>query len=156
MGDNIYQPVVSFVKDVAEDFVNYDTNNQEEDVVFSANYFSNYKGVLVVKTPFDSSFSFGLIGLSTLHQNADTLKHEYGHAIQLNNMGVDNYVIDVAIPSVTINILDRMGKLTYDYYSYPWEAEANRLGGSHLSQKSKSPLPHGEYNSYWDLIRLFF
>jgi hypothetical protein len=33
----------------------------------------NYNGALVVKTPFDASFSFGFIGLSSQQQNANTL-----------------------------------------------------------------------------------
>lgn len=155
MSANVIQPVVRFVEDIAMDFYNYNSNNKSEDVVFSSNYFSNYNGVLVIKTPFDASFSFGFIGLSKYQQNPNTLKHEHGHFIQLQNKGIGSYITDVAIPSVTINILDRLGKLPYDYYSYPWEAEANQLGGSTFSQ-NKNPLPQGGYTSYWDLIRLFF
>ena len=44
---------------------------------------SDYKCALVVESLPDASFSFGFIGLSTLQQNADTLKHEYGHTVQL-------------------------------------------------------------------------
>ena len=154
--NNIIQPVVGFVEDVVEDFDNYDSNNQSEDVVFSSNYFSNYNGALVVKTPFDASFSFGFIGISTKQQNSNTLNHEYGHTVQMKNMGIGSYITDVAVPSITINILDRKGKLPYDYYSYPWEAEANKLGGVALSQSWKAPLPQGGYTSYWDLIQLFF
>lgn len=73
----------------------------------------------------------------------------------MQNMGVGKYVKDVAIPSVMINVLDRKDKLPYDYYSYPWEAEANKLGGSTLSD-GKPPLPQDGYNSYWDLIKLLF
>ena len=71
-------------------------------------------------------------------------------------MGLFSYITDVAVPSITINILDRKGKLPYDYYSYPWEAEANKLGGADFSQSQKPPLPQGGYTSYWDLIQLFF
>lgn len=138
------------------DFDSYDSNNQSENVVFSSNYFSNYKGKLVVKIPFDASFSFGFIGLSTQQQDINTLKHEYGHTVQMTNMGAGSYIFDVVIPSVTINILDRKGKLPYDYFSYPWEAEANKLGGATLSQGWKPLFPQGEYMSYWDLIQLFF
>ena len=117
---------------------------------------SYYKGALVVETPFDASFSYGFIGLSTLQQNADTLKHEYGHIVQLKNMGIGRYITDVVVPSATINILGRLDKLPYDYYTYPFEAEANKLGGSALSDSRRPPLPEGEYTSYWDLIPLFF
>ena len=154
--NNIIQPVAGFFEDVVDDFNNYDSNNLSEDIVFSSNYFSNYKGAVVVKTPFDASFSFGFIGLSKMQQNSNTLKHEYGHTVQLENMGMGNYIANVAVPSITINILSRQGKLPYDYYSYPWEAEANKLGGATLSDSLKPPLPQGGYTSYWDLIQLFF
>ena len=115
-----------------------------------------YNDVFVIKTPFDASFSFGFIGLSKQQQNADVLRHEYGHTVQLGNMGVGSYITNVTLPSITINLLDRKGNLLYDYYSYPWEAEANELGGSALSQSWLPPLPQGGYTSYWDLIKLFF
>ena len=60
------------------------------------------------------------------------------------------------IPSVTINLLDRMGKLTYDCYSYPWEAEANELGDANPPKSKREDLPEGEYASCRELIRLFF
>ena len=154
--NNIIEPIERFVEDVTQDIQNFDINNQSEENVFESNYFSNYKGTLVIKTPFDASFSFGFIGLSSQQQNSETLKHEYGHTIQLENMGVQRYITNVVVPSVTINILDRQGKLPYDYYSYPWEAEANQLGGVILSQSWKPTLPQDGYNSYWNLIQLLF
>lgn len=126
-------------------------------MVFSSYYFSNYNGTVVFKTKNDASFSFGIIGLSNRQQDANILKHEYGHTVQMKNNGPWRYFWDVAIPSVTINLLDRMDRLPYDYYSYPWEAEANRLGGSSLFDPNRQrKLPEGGYTSYWDLIRLFF
>ena len=74
----------------------------------------------------------------------------------MKNMGIWSYVADVAIPSLTINLLDRAGKLPYDYYTYPWEAEANSLGGATISDNSRPALPQGGYTGYWDLIKLFF
>ena len=136
---------------------NFD-NSSEEDVLNRVETYgvAFYKGVLVVKTQYDASYSFGFIGISHLQLDSDTLKHEYGHTVQLKNMGVGKYIVDVVIPSITINLLERQGKLPYDYYSYPWEAEANVLGNVILSQEKKEPLPQGGYTSYWDLIQLFF
>lgn len=85
-----------------------------------------------------------------------TYKYEYGHKLQMDNIGVLSYIFDVAIPSLTINSLQRLGKLPYDYYSYPWEKEANTLGGSALSQGWKSPLPQGSDTSLWELVKMFF
>jgi hypothetical protein len=115
-----------------------------------------HKGTLVLKTSLDSSFSFKLIFMSPQQLNAETLRHEHGHTIQFQNKGLRQYLTDVAMPSITINMLDRMGKLPYDYFTYPWEAEANALGGSSLGQYGKPSLPEGGYNSYWDIFSLFF
>ena len=155
INDHIVQPVIEFAEDIVEDFNNYDANNQSEDVVFSSNYFSNYKGAFVIKTSFSSSFSFGFIGLSQSQQNSNTLNHEYGHTVQMDNKGIFKYTLDVAVPSVTINILDRMDKLKYDYYGAPWEAEADMLGGVKRT-RDNTPWPKGSYNSYFDLIKMFF
>ena len=62
------------------------------------------------------------------------------------------YIVGVAIPSITINMLDDNGKLHYDYYSYPWEAEANILGGANVSQSQKPALPQNRYKFYQDLL----
>ncbi|MBO5891657.1 MAG: RHS repeat-associated core domain-containing protein [Oscillospiraceae bacterium] len=121
---------------------NFD-NSSEEDVLNRVETYgvAFYKGVLVVKTQYDASYSFGFIGISHLQLDSDTLKHEYGHTVQLKNMGVGKYIVDVVIPSITINLLERQGKLPYDYYSYPWEAEANALGNAILSQEKKNHYP---------------
>jgi len=139
---------------LTEDARNYDEDNTDEQEVFNSNVFSSYRGVLVIKTDFEASFSFGFIGLSKSQQTPDTLKHEYGHTVQLEQLGFSDYVSDVTIPSILTNILDRQGTLTYDYYSYPWEAEANELGGSTLSQWWKQLLPAGETPTIWELIKL--
>jgi hypothetical protein len=103
----------------------------------------------------ESSFSFGVIGLRRGESDPNVLKHEYGHFLQFIRKGIKNYIYDVAIPSVMINLIDRKGNLPYDYYSYPWEAEANKLGNASLSD-GNPPLPTGENVSFWDLIPLFF
>ena len=164
ISNNITAPSVAFVgsvervvKNIIEDINNYDTGNKSADVVFSANYFSNYDDTLVVKTPFKGSFSFGFIGLSRSVKDPNTLYHEYGHTRQLKNMGWGSYIVDVAIPSLTIAILYNMENLPYYYHSYPWEAEANELGGASFTNIRDLPLlPIGGYTSYWDLIPLFF
>ena len=151
--NELWHQAQGIYNNVLEDCNNYDTTNTSEKVVFSSNYFSNYKGTLVVKTPFDASFSFGIIGLSTIQQNSNTLNHEYGHKVQLNKLGWWSYTFDIAIPSVTANVLNRMDKLPYDYYGSPWEAEADRLGGVNRTFNN-TPWPEDSYNSYYDLIKL--
>ena len=83
-----------------------------------------------------------------------TLRHEYGHTKQLKEKGV-GYISDVLIPSVTINLLDRLEKLPYSYYGAPWEAEADALGEV-IRTYDNTPWPEGAYTSYWDLLKLFW
>ena len=64
-GDKGYNKVKKVVSNVKEDIKNYDKNNESKEIVFESNCFSAYKGKTVIKTSFDSSFSFGIIGLST-------------------------------------------------------------------------------------------
>ena len=142
-------------KKLVEDFNNFDINNEDPETVFSSNYFAGYKGKLVIKTSFDASFSFGIIGLGFRDLDVNSLNHEYGHCLQMDRMGVISFTKNVAIPSVLINLLARQGKLPYDYYSYPWEAEANLLGGSSLADDERKPkLPPGECPSTWDLVQM--
>ena len=144
----------STAKKLVEDFNNFDINNEDPEAVFSSNYFAGYKGKLVIKTPLAGAFSFGAIGLGTKSLDVNSLNHEYGHCLQMDRMGVISFTKNVAIPSVLIYWIDCQGKLPYDYYSYPWEAEANLLGGSTLSDDSFPKLPAGECPSTWDLVQM--
>ena len=40
-------------------------------------------------------------------------------------------------------------------HSSPWEAEADALGGVKRAHDN-TPWPDGVYNSYWDLLEMFF
>ena len=64
VNEKIIKPVKNFFNGVSEDIKNFDVKNESEQKVFDSNYFSAYKGSVVVKTPIDASFSFGIIGLS--------------------------------------------------------------------------------------------
>ena len=141
--------------DISTDIANYDKNNNDPNKVLGCNYFSAYNGALVIITPFRASFSFGFIGLSHTQRDLNTLNHEFGHKLQLDERGWCEYITDIAIPSFTANMLWRMGKLPYDYYGSPWESEADKKGGVQRYSNAK-PWPAGSYNSYWDLIKLFF
>ena len=89
------------------------------------------------------------------NSDVNTVKHEYGHTKQLENMGVSRYTKEIALPSVTANVLDRVGKLDYDYYGSPWEAEADLLGGVSRTYNN-TPWPDDAYSSYGDLIKMFW
>ena len=140
---------------IKEDRINYDKTNTNEEIVLNCHLFSSYRGTLVLKLPIGyNAFSFGFIGIGHKTKGTNLIKHEYGHRVQLKNMGLMRYIIDVAIPSVTANILDRMDKLPYDYYGSKWEHEADVLG--EVEGRQFTPWPECAYTSYHDLIKLFF
>ncbi len=140
---------------IKKDIGDFSIKNTCETRVEEAKYFAGYKGTVVVKTPFSSSFSFcRLIGIGSNVHFRRTLAHEYGHFLQCGLRGVGDYAFRVAIPSVTINLLNRFGKLPYDYYGAPWEAEADILGG--VVRENITGWPEEESNSYLKLLKLWF
>ena len=144
--------VKSVVKKVKQDVKDFRINNTSEKKVLESNYVSAYKNTIVIKIPGSSGVSFGVIDVGNKTTSTNLVKHEYGHRLQLENMGVINYTTDIAIPSVTANLLQRMGKLPYDYYGSPWEAGADELGGVHRTYDN-TPWPEEACDSYGDLIR---
>jgi len=151
--EKIMLPAARLKEELAEDARCYDRTNKCEAPVLAAHRFSCYRGRLVVKTNFKASFSLGVIGLSRRQNNALSLRHEYGHALQLQALGVIRYLGKVAIPSLTINILDRLKLLKYDYYGAPFEAAADRMGGAERTCQN-TPWPKGVYNSWFDLLKM--
>jgi hypothetical protein len=138
-----------------EDIENYDENNTSEADVIASHFFSAYKGTFVLKLPIGTNAaSYGILFIGNKVSSVNTIKHEYGHRLQWESKGMWNFTKEVALPSVTANILDRMGKLPYDYYGSPWEAEADLLGGV-IRTSDNTPWPSSAYSSYWDLIKLF-
>ena len=155
INENIIKPSKQFISYINTDLENYNKDNTSESVVFKANYFSSYYGTFVIMTPLECSFSFGFIGLSVENKKSSYLNHEYGHKLQLDERGWRGYIFDIAIPSFLANRLDGLNKLPYDYYGSPWEAEAD-VKGLVTRYEDNTPWPDGSYDSYWDLIKLFF
>lgn len=99
--------------------------------------FSRFQGRLVVKIDwFDNLFfhrqpqaaSFIFIFLDSRCRNPEnTLRHEYGHCVQLRMLGLFRYIKYVAVPSVR-GFRQRM--TTAQYYSQPWEYVADQFGGA--------------------------
>ena len=93
-----------------------------------------YKGVQVHKIlPNDNSgFSFGDIYIGTnagdTWADVNLLRHEFGHTVQFDNLGMVGYGMPVLVPSVSCYAIDQMGLLTAHYYSLPWEFEADTYG----------------------------
>lgn len=70
-------------------------------------------------------------------------------------MGLVEFTTNVAVRSITANILCRMGKLPYSYYGSTWEAGADFLGG--VDRRSdNTPWPEDVDVSLWGLIELFW
>jgi len=138
--NNIIHPIVGFVENIAEDFKNYDSNNQSEEKVLASNYFSSYKGVAVIRTNGDRSGSFGAIFLTRETNNRsdseDVLRHEYGHTKQLEQLGIVNFALCIGLPS-----WQQWG--TGEYYSKPWEITADIYGGVQSRSHSQSNIDRG-------------
>ena len=105
----------------------------------------------------DNAFSFGIIFMGTGVPDTEynTVKHEYGHTIQFDKMGVWNYIKDVGIPSVTGYLKD---PLPYSYYTAPWESEADKYGGVNPADRDTSdPWTQSDgYYTFKDLIGEIF
>ena len=101
--------------------------NDDEQAVLEAEYFAFYKGQLVIKQNWaftdGRSFSFGIMFLHENENTGDIVKHEWGHYVQLWGLGLEGYIVNVAIPSVLSDGLDPY------YFSNPWERSADFFGG---------------------------
>ncbi len=109
-------------------------NNEDEMKVLNAKFIAFYKGKMVIKLPIGTNAaSYGIIFMGNkIAADAEgirTVRHEYGHTQQLERMGLLQFTARVAIPSVTCNLLDRVDMLPCDYYSLPWEYQADMYGG---------------------------
>ena len=103
------------------------------------NGFTFYKGKLVIMAPLpfdETAASFGIILMDDYYGDtddkefADTLNHEYGHAVHASQVGLPVYFATTAIPSLIGAVLSRKVEwIDKNYYSLPWERTADYLGG---------------------------
>ena len=125
----LLQELINDVCDnINKDIQKFDINNEKENVVLESHYFSAYKGVIVVRVPVAIGLSYGIIVLGK-GKNETSLKHEYGHSVQLKQMGIIKYTSQVAVPSFVASWVHAFGKLPFDYYTSPWEFGADFHGG---------------------------
>jgi hypothetical protein len=79
-----------------------------------------------------SALSFGIILLGSENLNQDsfenTLNHEYGHKVHMQQIGVTDYFLTTAIPSLMGAALHK-DSFGFTYYDMPWERTADYLGG---------------------------
>ena len=126
-------------------------NNEDEDKVIQATVAAFYKGHLVIKVPGNSSFSFGVIFFGN-DCNAKLLRHEYGHTVQLEELGVSDYCKYVVAPSVSAFWLTEFEILhRNNYNSYPWEYQANQYGNADFPYQPWAP---NLSEVYWDAVRV--
>ena len=87
------------------------------------------EGVLLIRTYCKFNISFGLLIFLSNRSTKATEKHELGHSKQSRMLGW-LYLPFVGIPSITLNILCRLGAVNSEnYYKYYPESWADRLGG---------------------------
>lgn len=101
--------------------------NTDEQVVLDAEYFAFYKGCLVIRTNGNRSGSFGVLFITretnTRDYPEDIIRHEYGHTVQLAQLGVVKYALCIGLPSLFEWGSDQ------EYYRHPWEITADIYGG---------------------------
>ena len=136
-----------FVYKLKTDIKNYNYINCDETKVIEANYFSSYKGHFVLRTKKKRSGSFGILFISrrvNKYKNPeDVVRHEYGHALQLKEMGLIKYTMFIGIPSL-LNLGDGY------YYDKPWEITADILGGVRSRiHKEYNIVKGNEYMKKW-------
>jgi RHS repeat-associated protein len=126
--------------------------NTNENAVLKAEQYAYYKGVLYLKVPGDSAFSFGIVFFGSEIDDANLVRHEYGHTRQLAKLGNSDYLRYVVLPSVTCFWLTEWDKIPSSIYHYlPWEYIANRYGGIPGYNSGKYDMIA---NTYWDNVRI--
>ena len=115
-------------------------NNTSEQIVLESTTIAFYHGVPVLKADLGngSAFSFGMIVMDDDYVfdqlGVNTLKHEYGHRLHMNDIGVVSYTMTTAIPSLICAGLTNVKILPNKYYySLPWEHIAEHYGGAQRS-----------------------
>ena len=122
---------------------------------------SFYKGVPVCMTellPDGSAFSLGIIVMDGYYKTASAsdfssvLKHEYGHRVHMDQIGVPAYLATVAVPSLAGAALSYVSPFVYNNYeSLPWENIAEQLGdvnGTYLPGAEAAASVYWVYTLY--------
>ena len=101
---NAQNKVKTVIKQVKQDIRNFDMKNENEQKVLESNYFSAYKGKLVLRTNLSRSGSFDILFIKRKGDKNDVLpdevRHEYGHTKQLDQLGIMKYTFCIGIPSL--------------------------------------------------------
>ena len=132
---------------ILEDYLNFDLHNESEDVTLASNFFSMYKGQLVLRSPLQRSGSFGIMFLKydcanggSVEDARNVVRHEHGHYLQMSQMTPAQYFLCYGIPS-----MKNAASYAYygDYYNKPWEITADILGGVQSRGHSQRDIIEG-------------
>ena len=152
----VAKKVKSVVKKIKQDVKNFNIKNKSEKKVLKSNYFSAYKGKVVVRTNLNRSGSYGALFITretNQRKNPeDVVRHEYGHTKQLDKLGVVKYTACIGVPS-----LFEWGD--GEYYDKPWEVTADIYGDVQSRNPSDASVAEGfDYleNSYKYGILVWF
>ena len=129
-----------------EDKRNFDRNNTDENKVLDAAVFSAYKGKLVIRMAGfgGRSFCLGAMFISPRESagNKDSInmvRHEYGHTLQIEKIGLLRYIIKIGIPSL------RNGRVPVpEYYNLKTEITADILGGVRRESHTEEAILAGQ------------
>ena len=132
---------------ILEDYLNFDLHNESEDVTLASNFFSMYKGQLVLRSPLQRSGSFGIMFLKydcanggSVEDARNVVRHEHGHYLQMSQMTPAQYFLCYGIPSMK----DAANTPYYGhYYNKPWEITADILGGVQSRGHSQRDIIEG-------------
>lgn len=122
-----------------KDIKNFNPLNSDEKVVLDANYFSIYEKHLVIRQGGfgKRSFSIGVMFIDRAESSDNplsikTVPHEYGHTVQLRQLGLVRYLASIAIPSIKSKAEGEA------YYDQPWEVTADVYGGVDRTHTSET------------------
>jgi hypothetical protein len=122
--------------------------------------FAFYKGVPVFLVDLGDDgggFSYGIIVLDDYYLTSidriDTLNHEYGHRVHMDQIGVVSYTITTAIPSLIGAGLSNAGLIDVYYYDLPWEHIADAFGG--VTRDEYSSWACGAASTFWAYTMVF-
>ena len=153
----ILEKLTQFVKDLNEDINNFDKYNTDIDIVYQSNYFSSYKGTVVIRHSSDFLSSWSIFGIIWLNHDLDrkeysvrsrTLNHEYGHIVQERLLTTPKYIESVFVPSAFYNLLSRF--IDIDYYNQPWEYDADMRGG--VTRETHRPDSQAKRDNWWNSL----
>lgn len=144
----------TILQNLQEDLANLNWANTSERKFLTCNYFTAYKGKLAVKFPNKwGSVSLGFVMLFSSEANENTVRHEYGHTVQLSALGYYKWIKYYAIPSFLSAEFDLYELVGIDYLNQPWETTASEFGGD----TTEIPEPFKSFGRiYLILVTYFF